>query len=118
MSNGQPVNIPVAPAAPVVIHTLPADATSGLAFLDVISLTLQNSDQNPAEVAVIFTPAGGGPVAQVYVIAPGASLRVLDEDAFGGPQSGLGGATISLSLAGGEEQGSARAWGWFFRSRG
>lgn len=116
MTNGIPVDVPVAPAAPVVIHTLPADSTAGLAFLDVISLTLQNTDDaNDASVSVIFTPVSGPAITQTYTVPAASALRVLDEDAFGGPQSGLGGATISLSLA---DSTAARAWGWFFRSRG
>lgn len=116
MTNGIPVDVPVAPAAPVVIHTLPADSTAGLAFLDVISLTLQNTDDtNNASVSVIFTPVSGPVITQTYLIQPLEAVNVIDEDAFGGPQSGLGGATISLSLAGST---AARAWGWFFRSRG
>jgi len=114
MVNGVPVDVPFAPAAPVVIHTLPADSTSGLAFLDVVSLRLQNSDSNPQTVSVIFTPVSGPTITQTYVINNGEALNVLDETALGGPFSGLGGATISLVAS----TGPARAWCWFVRTRG
>lgn len=118
MTNGLPVNVPVAPAAPVVIHTLPADSTSGLAFLDVISLTLQNSDDSPQNVNVLFTPVGGPSITQTYTLAGGELREVIDEDAFGGPLSGLGGGTISLLNASQVVAGPVRAWGWFVRTRG
>jgi|FrelakmetLWP11LW_1041352.scaffolds.fasta_scaffold143054_1 hypothetical protein len=118
MSNGVPVDVPVAPAAPVVVHTLPADSTSGLAFLDVVSLSLQNTDTvNDAVLNVIFTPVSGPVITQKYAVPSMEAAKVLDEAALGGPLSGLGGATISLQL---EAQGStaARGWGWFVRTRG
>lgn len=118
MTNGIPVEVPIAPAAPIVIHTLPADQNTGLAFLDVISLVLQNTDDTDnARVNIAFTPPGGVAVTQTYLVLPMTSINVLDEDPFGGPQSGLGGATISLQV---DAAGSnaVRAWGWFVRSRG
>lgn len=118
MTNGLPVSVPAAPAAPVIIHTLPADPTSGLAFLDVVSLTIQNSDGNPQLVNVIFTPVGGPSITQTYLLAGGELLEVIDEDAFGGPLSGLGGGTISLLNASQQAAGPVRAWGWFVRTRG
>lgn len=120
MANGLPVAVPVR-ADSVTIHTLAASGTSGLAELDVLDLYLHNSDDtNGATVEVSFVSPTNAPLLSLIVaVAPGATVRVFDEDAFGGPLSGLGGNKITLSFIPAEAQeSSVSAWGWFFRSRG
>lgn len=120
MTNGNPIAIPASPAPAAVIHTFSADPTSGLAMLDVVSLTLQNtSNTDPARVILTFTPNTGAPVQQTYTVPVMTAQRVLDEDAFGGALSGLGGGTLSVGLASGAGlSATAVAWGWFVRTRG
>lgn len=120
MTNGNPIAIPASPAPAAVIHTFGSDPTSGLAPLDVVAMTVQNTDNtNPATVVVTFTPATGAPVQQSYTVPAMSQRQVLDEDPFGGAQSGVGGGTISVGLASGAGlSATARAWGWFVRTRG
>ena len=120
MANGLPVAVP-ARADSVVIHTFATSSNSGLAELDVVNLYLHNGDETlSAKVEVSFlSPANAPLLSLIVAVAPGTSLRVFDEDAFGGPLSGLGGNKIALSFVPSEgEESSVSAWGWFFRSRG
>jgi hypothetical protein len=117
MTNGLPLAVPVTPTD-VTIHTFGSDPTSGLAPLDTVEMHLNNSDAtNPARVNVIFQLASGGTLALLVVVAPLTSVKVFDEDPFGGAQSGTGAARIVLSLVGGLST-AVTAWGWFVRTRG
>lgn len=122
MVNGLPVAIPVNPAPGVILHTLPASSSSGLAFLDQIEIFATNNDDTlPARVDLAFVAANGATLLalQTFTIPPLTRQRLLAETPFGGPQSGLGGATIRLQLrANVALSANATAWGWVFTSRG
>lgn len=117
MTNGIPLTVPVAPAE-AVIHTFGSDPTSGLAPLDVVEMHVSNSDAaTAARVNVVFRLPSGATIPLLFVVAPGAAVKMFDEDAFGGPLSGLGGTQLVLSLVAGFST-AATAWGWFVRTRG
>jgi len=120
MVNGLPVAAVAAPNS-IVLHTLAASSTTGLAELDVVELYVHNADPLAlAEVNVAFvTPANVVLTSLVCKVAAGSSVKVFDEDAFGGPLSGLGGNKIVVSYNAGEElSATVSAWGWFVRTRG
>lgn len=121
MANGLPVAVPVSPANPLVIHTLPAAAKAGEAFLDQFELFLANNDPVlPARLSLTFvSPSNVVLATQTYDIPSGAKEQIIEETPFGGAQSGLGGATIRVQLAAGAGlSAAATAWGWVFTSRG
>lgn len=119
MTNGLPIAVPVAPAT-AIIHTLPATTQSGEAQLDVVEMHVHNvDDTNPARVNVAFLLPSGAFVSLTYVVPVNSSVKIFNEEPFGGPLSGLGGTQIVLQLnAAAQLSATANAWGWFVRTRG
>ena len=120
MANGLPVAAVAGPNF-TVLHTLAASSTAGLAELDVVELYVHNANPaDPAQVNVAFvTPANAALTFLTYEVPAGSSVKVFDEDAFGGPLSGLGGNKIVVNYNVGEGLSTdVSAWGWFVRTRG
>lgn len=120
MTNGLPLAVPSTKDDFVVIHTLAASSNAGLAELDVVEMHLHNASKDDLTVTVAFlSPTNVAMMTLTYAVPSRTSVKVFDEDAFGGPLSGLGGNKIALSASGREqEEPAVTAWGWFFRSRG
>jgi hypothetical protein len=99
-----PIAVPVAPAAPVVIHQLDTTAP----YLDQVTLTVVNND---AAVQAVRVVVAGAPAFDVEVPAQG-SRTVLFDQPFYGVQGAPAASQITVQALGGA---GMVAFGYFTR---